>query len=73
MLSAPKPSRRLRHLTPQRKLEADLGQAVQQRDVYERSLMGQREELASLRGAAKERDSTFRIANPEVAPNILTC
>jgi hypothetical protein len=52
--------------TLQRKLEADLGQAVQQRDVYERSLMGQRDELASLRAAAKQRDSTFRIANPEV-------
>lgn len=51
----------------QRKLEQDLALAQQQRDGYERSLMAQRDELASLRVAIKERDSV-RIANPEVGP-----
>ena len=52
----------------QRKLEERLAHAVQQRDAFETSLRARGEELASLRAAAKERDSTFRIANPEVRP-----
>ena len=52
----------------QRNLEERLTMAVQQRDAFETSLRARGKELASLRAAAKERDSTFRIANPEVRP-----
>jgi coenzyme F420-reducing hydrogenase gamma subunit len=41
---------------------------VQQRDAFEGSLRARGEALASLRAAAKERDGTFRISNPEVRP-----
>lgn len=52
----------------QRKLEERLTMAVQQRDAVENSLRARGEALVSLRAAAQEQDSTFRISNPEVRP-----